>query len=520
MPQLLEALVTLELDSGHRTFSVTGLRGEQFYDQRVISISSIHREISLVPDDFRTGEVTVELNNADNYFSRLRLDNHILHRNLVIRLGDTLQGQQDFRTVFQGEITSWGSTGNIFTVTAADHFHTRFEETVTPSRVLAVQQFPDAPDQSLGLLAPLVIGTMDTSQGNGGGALRAIKVSQTKYVVMQEAVAQPETAIINVYHDGVLVADPPPNAREVIGGQPYRVINYPAPPQAQEITVDVRGLADQNGRHTDQPIALLRRFLLLNGFSQENFDTVKMDQVEIDLAVIGVRIVIWVTDRQERIRDVLDKFTRSTNVSIFLNKDGKISVVAPNPATQVADINVTIDEQSIVKDSFSIGRAEQLASSADYSFRYVPRIGQYDSRQSYRSGSQVQAFGRDIHIPIDLPYQFHLSSAHRTVQDKLFFMQESRIKMQCQAAGTYYNLLNIGDDIRVTHFAGLGQTGFKNKVFRAIGVALQLEAAGPILANLVLVDITETAFRTTNFWRKYWRRPSRIRRNGDASDTP
>ena len=96
----LDVLVTIELDSGGKTFSISGLRGVAYYEERVLEIGSIAQELSLVPDEFRLSEIDVTFDNSDNYFSKLKADEPFLNRVLRVSLGDTEEGEAAFTDIF------------------------------------------------------------------------------------------------------------------------------------------------------------------------------------------------------------------------------------------------------------------------------------------------------------------------------------------------------------------------------------------------------------------------------------
>ena len=84
------------------------------------------------------------------------------------------------------------------------HFLTQFTQTVTPDRFIDSSSFPEAPSNSLSRLAPLVIGTMDSSQYAGAGVMEGILIDAVKYkyLVAQDN-ADGDIVVLNVYRDGV-----------------------------------------------------------------------------------------------------------------------------------------------------------------------------------------------------------------------------------------------------------------------------------------------------------------------------
>ena len=135
------------------------------------------------------------------------------------------------------------------------------------------------------------------------------------------------------------------NAVEEHGGQFYRVLTFFTDQEDAVITVDLHGFpAGAGGTVTSNPMLILRRFLLESGFEDADFDITQMDIVEQQLNALGIRMALWVTDREELVREVLDNFARSTNVVLYLSKEGKISATIPEPG-RVANAAADIDEK-------------------------------------------------------------------------------------------------------------------------------------------------------------------------------
>ena len=119
----------------------------------------------------------------------------------------------------------------------------------------------------------------------------------------------------------------------------------------------------------------------------------------------------------------------------------------------------------IALGSFRMGLTDEVASSIYYGFRYSPATGRYEEQSLFRDTTQRRALGKEIHIQKDMPYQYEPSSAARVIRDKAFFMREQRTQVVLDADPQLYLDVTIGQDVRLTHFAGLGEDGFRLDLF-------------------------------------------------------
>ncbi len=500
----LEVLVELELDDdiqlddgtqiedGTQRFSISGIRSaDGHYAERLISISAIEQALSPVPDDYRAPEITVVLDDADNKISQLRAAAAFRNRTLRIRLGRVSLGEDDFETIFEGEVRGWSKSGTEFELTVGSLFHERFEKLVTPHRVVTAARFPNAHASAVSRLVPLVVGEINTRTYDGSGAVEALLIdtARNRYAFAQDDAAGSARAL-NVYVDGALATTGWTQEGLTFDGLRCRVITFSASQESATVTVDVRGLPDENGALSSNPVRVLRRFLIENDFTPADFDEDSLAEAELKLGALGIRASLWAVSADTELRDVMYDFTRSTNVVFYASREGLIAADVPEPPGETSarpEPAAIITEADIVRDSLRIKSLDRVASTLSARYRYSPANNEYEGLARYTSDAQLIALRRDVYERSEMPYQFVSASALNVLEDREFYMQEDRVLVEFDADPSFYRALHVGHVIQLTHFAGLGKTGFTDKLFRIVSISLRLSDRA-LLTGLSLVD--------------------------------
>ena len=292
MPSDLEVIVELYLPTEHLDpplrFTMTPLRGQQFHAARLLELGTVTRELSLIPEEHRIAELSATFDNSDGFFMRLRRDarGSFLGQRLAVRLGRVGAGSDtsdddDFPPIFDGEIASWSATADRFTFDARSAFQRRLDEPVTPHAVITTADFPDAPADSQTRMVPLVIGTIDSRQWGGTGAIAAVPIDSTghRFALCQDTddLTLSEVSALRVLVDGEEV---PLESADAEHARRHRVETFvyggfrrcltavfAEPQEGVNVTADISGLWDSRaGGPSGNPLALMRRFLELHGF--------------------------------------------------------------------------------------------------------------------------------------------------------------------------------------------------------------------------------------------------------------
>ena len=510
-----DIIAVLELGSGERRYSVSGMRGAGFHPERILEVSPISQDLSPVPDEFRLSELTVTLDNSDLHFTKLKAAEPFRNRPLKILMGKVSDAESLWTTIFDGTISNWSQEGDSFILEAENSFQPKFEGYVTPDRVIREAVFPNAPPDSIGQLPTLVFGRMTSEDWGGTGALHCIVVDPDahKYVVAQDTTSG-EVNVLRAFSDGEEVSSNDwSQASEQFGDFYYRTITFDDDQEHKPVTADVTGLTDGTGSLAANPLINLRQFLIWNGFQSTDFDARTFNSVITQLNVIQVFGPVWEDDPGRRIRDVIDDFARSTNVILYLAKDGTIAANVPEPG-RVSQAVAEIGPGDIAEGTMHIAGPEDAASTIDYSYRFTPGSGGFEGSGTFHDADERLKLSVKEQTSMQMLYMYREQSAARVIKDRAFFLREARQNVTLQADPALYLDVDVGQDIKLTHFAGVDPHGYLERLFRVLGLNLEVTNEA-MLCGMTLVDISSSVGApSSSEWKGYLYPQAKIRSDG------
>ena len=108
---MLEMIAKLKLVSGDKLLSLAGLSllgtKNEFYEPRVVRFGGVNREIGVLPGEFRGASFTIELDNTDQWFSKIKAAEVVRRRPVELWIGDTEEGVDDFELIAVGRVRNW-----------------------------------------------------------------------------------------------------------------------------------------------------------------------------------------------------------------------------------------------------------------------------------------------------------------------------------------------------------------------------------------------------------------------------
>ena len=498
----LELFATIKLDAGDRLVALIGIAtATKYYDARIVAVDDIHREISVQPGEFRAAEITLQLDDTDDFFSDIRTAEPLLGRVIEVSLFDPTIGESDATIVAAGTISGWSADANTFSITAEDLGLNRLDQVIDDR--IDTTKFPDLPDDTPRELVPLVIGLVSsagTGQSNSGAIpcyLVDPAATSAKYVYV--ACQREVIAVENVYVYGVLTASGFTTHTRTYGSQTYTTIEFTADQRdvgrsnELEVTADIDGISDDgtaSGNRIANPAKIWEEVLLQNGFVAGDIDATSVTAARNSYAARSVTGGFASIDLDETLRDILEKFAVSFNLTTFATRAGKFGVTVPEPGAAPTADQVTFDESTIARDSLAYGASEELASSIDFFHSRNWHTELYDIEGQYSDALQVSRLGRDVRLSVDLPYVRDATSASAMVNDKAFFLSDNRVVVQLSADVAELRNIDVGDTCIVKHFGGFP---FAPTSFRVLGAGLSFDGANMLLA-LSLIDISQAAF--------------------------
>ena len=501
----LEPLVEIELDSGTLRYSTSGIVSANYYwEPRLVSIGDINREISVLPENFRASDISITLADADQAISKLRREEPFRRRKVKILLGRMDEGESDFETIATGVIESWQARGDQFILRAVDQPIDWLDEVIS-GYLTDLGTFPTRPDTTGAHLVPILIGKASSPTGALPAYLIDAAAGQANYrYVGAHGDIQSVDA---VYRYGVKLAASAYTVLKVnYASQIFTVIDFTADQRDSdrasetEITWDGDGWTSDGtatGSSLTNPADQYQAFLESQGLS---VDSASFTEAAAEFTSRNVTGALIFVDRNETLRQVVGRTAQSYNLTTYTLASGAIAVTATGAVrTAPSGTLVEVDEAKVARGGFSLMSSPRLASEIVYRYAYNGVSQGFEKTGLLRDLRQEASLGERIRIDQEMPYVRDATSAAAMVEDKLFFTQEQRAVATIGVDPDVIKEVDVGDFIRVSHFAGLGESGYAKEEMRVLGVGLSFRDQG-LVGRLKCVDIVQDLEFTTDFF--------------------
>jgi hypothetical protein len=497
----LVLIARLLLDNGDLYLSQVGIASTTFFaEPRVLSFGTIMREVPLLPESPRAVQVSIQVANQDGYFSGLRRQQRFINRTMEIILADTQKRESDFTVIFRGPISNDSLINSeSMEIPARDSLGIALDRPV-PFLINPIS-FPYLPARVPRTLVPVVLGTVASPTG----AIPAYAVDeqasagQTKfrYVAAQGVLK----SITEVFVYGVeLLSGFTVTTMAGPDNSLLTVIDFDTSPFDEdrsddiEVTYNTIGLTDDGTAGGDpivNPALQMEAVLLLLGFSASEISSSLRDSAVSqydDLNVVGG---VAITE-PSKLSVVLDNFAKSFGLMLFQSSGGTIGMIAPgfevSTATELVHIEEGID---IAQGGFSVRSADSLATGADAQFSFNFATGEYLDAYPLRDSGELGIQQAERIEPFEMPFIRDVSYAVSILNAVFFYMKEQREVVDISAMESFYQQLEIGENITLTHHAGpsVDDLGYREKRFRVIGIGIS-EQSGLLSTVLRVVDLS------------------------------
>lgn len=159
--QLTTPIVLMEivLDDETLYLSKTNIEvpGQGFYEGRVLTFGTVHREVSNTDGQFVISDITTLVTNADGKFKSTDLQK-MLNRSVIYRVGFEGQDIADFKKFFQGKIANFKFKNYEFEIVTTDATKLWLENDY--GHTLVAADWPDAMPGISGKKMPIIYGEL------------------------------------------------------------------------------------------------------------------------------------------------------------------------------------------------------------------------------------------------------------------------------------------------------------------------------------------------------------------------
>lgn len=517
-----ELVAQIDLDTGTENLALVDLSmPSTFYRGRISNFGELRQEISVIPGEFRIGSFSLEIDNSGNFFSESKGGTPWLNRDVKILIGDADLGEGDFTVTQQGRVQGFSSSDqegrDILTLEVIDKTLVKFDQPLSPH--IDNSLFPDVPVDVPHFLVPQCIGEVTSVGFSAVGAMPAYRIdpasSQAKYRYV--AMLGAAKSIDKVYIYGVEKVGGFTTSQVTFGTTEVTVIDFDADPldaarsDEIEISWDGKGITDDgltSGTLITNPASAYESALLANGLVAVEIDSTIFTAVAAILDGRGITAGVAIVGHDETLRGVAERMAQSFNMSTFVTDEGKVGITVPSPNPSGTYGLISIDENQIARASLSMSNPEAFASQIEY--RYSPNWPRmirgdedfFEGNQTFSSTQEEVQLGEEIKTVVDFWYIRSSRDASAIANDLFFFLREQRVVVDVLVGPELIRQIAIGDDIKMTHFAGMGLAGFSSEIFRCISRGYTIEDNN-LVGSLRLIDMTDAVFALTKLYERY-----------------
>lgn len=505
-------LVEIDWDSGTEYYSFVGVRSpSHHYDDLVMEISPIHREVALFGGAFSSSNASVSLANRDNYFSRKLSSTVIRNRELRIKFADFDEGLTSAVTLFAGDISKFELRDGVLRLEARntrfdDLFNSKISDMVP---LIDALNFPtiitgSLPSLQSATLVPLVFGRLPGTWGtsNTFGRIAGYLVDTLAsgnpfvYVFGARPHGSGSTPVgPNFYRYGVSTGSGTLTTA-VYNGNTYSVLTFATEQRdanrldQTELTGDVNGVTENDSTTATpilNPVRALEFFLenytdlasgdfnaTLQTEAKTNATSMLYDEDGDNLyrtPVFGAAIV----DSEFTAQDVIEKFCETFAMQLYVTNSGEIATFVDTdnpPSSQTADFSVT-DESDIIVDSFFISSNDDVAVTLQANYLYRWSYGfrtdsspgsQFQRKNAYTIPGAATEVAHGILREVNLWY---LNSSHRAIDILRIYGEYVRANahwIEFDLPIRFFGDCELNNIVSITHWQGIDYQTYSDEV--------------------------------------------------------
>ena len=523
------ALVEIDWDTGTEYYSFTGIRSPSaYYDDLVVDVSPITRNVSLSGEAISNSTATVVLYNRSKAFSIKWATTGIYGRVFRVKFVSLQLGLASAITLFTGRITGYTLTNLQFTISGTD---TQYSELFAGSvaqnvPLITTNNFPNLLDGQAPVMSPLIVGRFYPSAwpsnlgkvpcflvdtGAGGGY-------PFVYIVAARPCITANTFALH-YGGSVAVSGAYITAQPVYTGHTYAGITFQQEQRVAsrlseiEISAMLSGFTETDVV-TDPPILNPVRAIeyLLETYTSitaSNFDTVLQTAAKAVATAQGydqdynthnlgntesVPLAFWEADPARTWLNVLEDLCFSFGMALYMTRYGKLAVFVPTDGPEPATDFTVDDETDIVQGSFVVSSPTSSNSSIsispasilqyNHSFRWT-----YGSRgdltpgfQSERNsdytipGEKTNIGGFDIKQVLDLKYNGSTRLACEVARVMAEYYKTGAQVIDFDLPIRWFRWADLNRYVGITHWQGPSAAGgYANVTARIVGIQITVK---------------------------------------------
>lgn len=294
---------------------------------------------------------------------------------------------------------------------------------------------------------------------------------------------------------------------ETFGDHTISIISFasdqrdPNRPDEPEITLFESGIRT-GGDGTDailNPVTAKQEFMLgYGGFTSGDLFTASWTQAEADAVtqhladdisdgVAPASLGALIVDSSASRKSEIEKFDRSFGLITFVNRSGLIGTLVSSISDDPASTLSVDDERHVLQGTLGIDDAQQVATSLHLPFAsdyrgQLTRIPPNYQIPGALTALSLTGTGNELVYPIELPHCRRIGTVVNVARAYAEYLHPKSEWLSFELPIRFFNQLEIGDHIDLTHWRGISETGgYTEAVMRVLGVSVMFDPSRPRL---------------------------------------
>lgn len=476
--------------------------GDDYYEGRA-QFPDIKRTVGeLVSPTIQFSEMSVELNNVDGFYNEYLTTGanyfNFIGARLEIKVG-VYDKIATFFTMFDGYVPDedgYSIDREKITIRARDKAEKLNRATGLP--VINSTDFPDAPDESLGKIIPMVLGrwsvgyTIDPDI-NSRGAISS-RWSDFQYNVITDAPKNFYGGIVG-YHVGggffvFSIGTYTPSTIQnchIKRGKDLISVNFVPTPQdaagywvVQVLSINVVGDYEIPYTYTagdlaaisvdvpyspneySNPVRLAKEILitlgglsLINDFDNTSWSDLELKSSPAKSAIANIPARIWIGKEDDKILELVLGLLEQVRIEMYWNNDQKVALKSLHVEDFVGQYIANIEQAVIAENSFKIVSDQRnFFNIAAANYGWTPLLDKTQLQtQKRKNQNSIDKSGKQVIKIIDIPNLYVEGDVLNQLDEFIRFYSCGQQYVECQIAWTQL-LRDLNEIIKLTYDVG------------------------------------------------------------------
>lgn len=454
------------------------------YKGKILDFPHIRQSIGDIDRTYEKNKIILIFDDTDYEFRGLEESEATSFKNRSVRimLGFAEEDCLNKLTIFNGYIDNWQRLDNLQFSIEVEEF-SRNLNNIYPDKVVEITDYANAHSSAMkGAVIPIPYGAISAQGASDDGAFGHSSLPENPGLLFVDTTQDAEIHLVGrqaaaitvdrVYIDGVLKTEGVGNdytiSTQVIDSQTHTEIHWNAgvrPTADNTVTADITF-------GTRKPVEGIKHFLEnFCGYSSTNFNTTSYnaaraieDERSYDFA--GALF------KEETLKTILDRWRYEFELDIYWNKDGEVcfnylksSYATPNHYQDLRDILIGFNSDPNV---------DQIINYIRVGYKYHYAKNYNNNYYTYQNTASQTKYGETNKIFPSFKWIREAATVADIAMRKVMRQKDPLVfDVMTFPLKAYSD--DLTDLLHITHFEGVGASGYNEKLFQIRSMAFDLD---------------------------------------------